>query len=252
MEFNLQPKSHTLFHFTKNLEFMKDILKNGFWPRYCLEDLSWYSNEANYQMAYPIVCFCDIPLSRVDEHVDFYGNFGLGLTKEWARLNKLSPVLYLNEGSDQQLAFKNICGENLKGQGFYKNSNDDVISIMSHIKPIEGKMFINGKFISKEFHQENEWRLSVNAKNTDYQTKSFLYENQFHDKSILEQENIRSKQLCSLKFTPSDIKYLFVKSDSDIPDLINFIQTELDHFSNSDVKILMSRVVSLETISSDM
>lgn len=252
MEFNLQPKSHTLFHFTKNLEFLKDILKNGFWPRYCLEDLTWYSNKPNYQSAYPIVCFCDIPLSRVDEHVDFYGNFGLGLTKEWAKLNKLSPVLYLNEGSAQQLALKKLFGENLKGQGFYKNSSDEINTIMSHIKPIEGKMFINGQFISKEFHQENEWRFAVNGKYAELKIKPFLYENQFHDKQVIEAENIKSKEQYSLKFSPSDIKYLFVKSDSDIPDLINFIQVELDHYSSSDIKILMSRVVSLETISSDM
>ena len=252
MEFYLQPKSHTLFHFTKNLSVLKDILKNGFWPRYCLEDIGWYSNNPNAQSAYPIVCFCDIPLSRVDEHVDFYGNFGLGLTKEWAKLNKLSPVLYVNEGSSQQLALKKLFGENLKGQGFYKNSGDDITAIMSHIKPIEGKMFINGQFISKEFHQENEWRFAVNGNYSDINIESFLYEHQFHDKKKLEPLNIKSKQMHSLKFAPSDIKYLFVKSDSDIPDLINFIQAELDHYSSSEIKILMSRIISLETISSDM
>jgi len=252
LEFNLQPKSQTLFHFTKNLEFLKDILKNGFWPRYCLEDLTWYGDNENYQSAYPIVCFCDIPLSRVDEHVGFYGNFGLGLTKDWAKLNKLSPVLYLNEGSAQQLAFKKLFRENLNGQEFYNDAGTDITAIMTHIKPIEGNMFINGQFISKEFHQENEWRFSVTGKNEDLSIKSFLYEHQFHDKNILEAENLKSKDSYSLKFSPSDIKYLFVKSDSDIPSLINFIQSELDHFTSAEVKILMSRVVSLETIRSDM
>jgi len=252
LEFNLQPKSHTLFHFTKNLEFLKDILKNGFWPRYCLEDLTWYGDNKNYQTAYPIVCFCDIPLSRVDEHVGFYGNFGLGLTKEWAKLNKLSPVLYLNEGSAQQLAFKKLFRENLSGQGFYKDAGTDIVSIMTHVKPIEGNMFINGQFISKEFHQENEWRFSVTGKSEDLSIKSFLTEHQFHDKNVLDVENLKSKNSYSLKFSPSDIKYLFVKSDSDIPSLINFIQSELDHFTSAEVKILMSRVVSLETIRADM
>ena len=247
----MQPKSHTLFHFTKNLEFLKDILLNGFWPRFCLEDVKWY-NSNDSQAAYPIVCFCDIPLSRVDEHVDFYGNFGLGVTKEWAKLNRLSPVIYLNEGSAQQLALRKLFGENLKGKQFYSGAGDDINTVMTHVKPIEGKMFINGQFISKEFHQENEWRFAVNGKSSELKIKPFIYENQYHDKQVLEAEKLKAKNTYSLKITPSDIKYLFVKTDADIPDLINFIQTKLDHYTSSEIKILMSRVVSLETISGDL
>ena len=51
---------------------------------------------------------------------------------------------------------------------------------------------------------------------------------------------------------PSDVKYIFVKSDSDIPDIINFIQTELDRFPAAALKVLMSRVVSLESITMDL
>jgi len=55
-----------------------------------------------------------------------------------------------------------------------------------------------------------------------------------------------------LKFSPRDIKYIFVKYDSDIPNIINFIQSDLDHYPSSDVKILLSRVTSLESISHDL
>lgn len=247
----MQPKSHTLFHFTKDVQFLKDILKNGFWPRFCLEDVKWYTGQDN-QCAYPIVCFCDIPLSRVDEHVDFYGNYGIGVTKDWAKLNKLSPVIYINEGSAQQLALTKLFGENLKGKQFYKGADDDINTILTHIKPIEGKMFINGQFLDKEFHQENEWRFAVNGKYTDLTVKPFLIERDFQNIKLLEAENLKSKNDYSLKISPSDIKYLFVKTDGDIPNLMNFLQTELDHYSNSEIKILMSRVVSLETISLDM
>lgn len=65
-------------------------------------------------------------------------------------------------------------------------------------------------------------------------------------------ENTKTKELASLKISPSDIKYLFVKSDADIPLLVNFIQTEMDTYSNKDTKILLSRITSLETISRDL
>lgn len=92
----MDPRSHTLFHFTKSSKVLKLILKNGFWPRYCLEDVSWMgmdAEDAEY-VAFPAVCFCDIPLSRIDEHVAFYGAFGIGLRKEWAVINNLNPILY--------------------------------------------------------------------------------------------------------------------------------------------------------------
>ncbi|WP_148300815.1 abortive infection system antitoxin AbiGi family protein [Shewanella marina] len=113
-------------------------------------------------------------------------------------------------------------------------------------------MYINGQFILKEFHQENEWRFAVNGKYIELKAKPFLLEKHFQDAQLLEKENLKTKEHYSVKISPSDIKYLFVKTDSEIPDLINFIQTELDHFASSEVKILMSRVVSLETISRDM
>lgn len=37
----MSPKSHTLFHFTKTNDVLKMVIKNGFWPRYCLEDVGW-------------------------------------------------------------------------------------------------------------------------------------------------------------------------------------------------------------------
>ncbi|MEH6628394.1 MAG: abortive infection system antitoxin AbiGi family protein [Motiliproteus sp.] len=247
----MQPKSHTLFHFTKNLTFLKDILKSGFWPRYCLEDVRWYTGADN-QSAYPMVCFCDIPLSRVDEHVNFYGSFGIGVTKEWAKSNGLSPVIYINENTKQHQALKKLLGENLKGKQFYKGADVDINTIMTHIKPIEGNMFIGGEFISKEFYQENEWRYSVTGDSNTIKIKPFLIENLYKNEKTLENENNNSKEFYSIKISPSDIKYLFVKSDSYIPDLINFIQSELDHYPSAEIKMLMSRVTSLETISRDM
>ena len=230
---------------------MKDILKSGFWPRYCLEDVSWYGdNEA--QSAYPIVCFCDIPLSRVDEHVDFYGDFGIGVTKEWAKCNRLSPVIYINEGSEQHFALKKLFHGNLIGNGYYGGSADDINNLLSHIKQTEGKMLVNGEFIQKEFHQENEWRYAVNGKATELNVMPFLYRKRFDTRELLEDQNAKSKENYSLRVSPSDIKYLFVKNDSDIPELMDFIQTQLGHYTNSDIKILMSRVISLETISRDM
>ncbi len=33
--------SETLFHFTRGRETLELILQDGFWPRYCIEDVQW-------------------------------------------------------------------------------------------------------------------------------------------------------------------------------------------------------------------
>lgn len=246
----MKPKSDTLFHFTKQIEFLKDILINGFWPRYCLEDMRWY-NGIESQSAYPLVCFCDIPLSRVDEHVDFYGDYGIGVTRDWAQRHGLSPVLYLSEGSIQHQSIRSIFSANLKSE-FYEGSSDDINNLISYIKPISGKMLIAEKFVEKDFFQENEWRYSVCGKHSDLKVKPYLIEIDYRNQELVNEQNVLSKLHYSLKIQPHDIRYIFVKQESDIPELANFIQTRLDHYSNADIKILMSKIIPLETIRRDL
>ncbi|MCR9953402.1 abortive infection system antitoxin AbiGi family protein [Vibrio parahaemolyticus] len=244
----MKPKSHTLFHFTKSRDTLKLILKNGFWPRYCLEDVEWMKVGNTKFAAFPMVCFCDIPLSRVDEHVKFYGEFGIGLTKEWAVKNGLSPIQYVSSNSDVPSAYQKLIN--------VLSSNTDTMSgwdylryLTSYCKPIEGNMVIDGKIVEKEFIQESEWRFI--ASNNEGMAE-FLSHSNFDNEEKLSEANQKTLQNNQLKFNANDIKYIFVKQDSDIPDIINFIQSELDFYLSSDLKVLMSRVISLESIVADL
>ncbi|GAB3102564.1 hypothetical protein G8770_10290 [Aestuariicella hydrocarbonica] len=240
-------KSHTLFHFTRSSGTLKSILKNGFWPRYCLEDIKWIEDEDNEFVAYPMVCFCDIPLSRVEEHVGFYGEFGLGLTKEWALKNGMTPVHYISQTSELPKSYNTLV--DLLGESDKKDQGWEVLRFMlAHTKPLEGRMSVSGELINKEFHQESEWRYIARNENihdtivgNDYKTQEFI-----------EGRNNETKRFCMLKFLPSDIKYIFVRNDSDIPEIIKFIQSELGGYPLNDVLLLISRVTSLESIRNDV
>lgn len=238
----MSPRSNTLFHFTKNLEILKYILKRGFWPRYCLEDMSWLGMKTTEFVAFPMVCFCDIPLSRVEEHVKFYGEFGIGLTKEWAKSNGLTPIHYIAPSSNMPEIYKNLFKSSKEGKGW-----ESLRYLLAHTKPIEGNMVIGGQLIEKEFHQESEWRYI--SKNDVI--KSFITKTQYEDVVSLEERN-KETEKHMLEFLPKDIKYIFVKNDSDIPEIINFIQAEMDKYPSADVKVLMSRVTSLESIHRDL
>ena len=245
----MKPKSETLFHFTKSSEILEIILKNGFWPRYCLEDIRWLEFTDIEYVSYPMVCFCDIPLSRISEHVSFYGSFGLGVSKDWAQKNKLNPVFYVSENSATTNALKN-----LKFSLAKLSEDNDVTDgfnmlryLYAYTKPTKGEIIADGKSIQKNFYQESEWRyVPLDTKTTH------LRRVDHDDTERLQKANEETKSSSLLKVTPSDIKYIFVKRDSDIPRMVNFIQSRMDEYFAADLKILLSRIVSLESLTVDL
>lgn len=245
----MKPRSSTLFHFTKNENVIFDIFKNGFWPRYCLEDIQYQGFDKFEFIAFPMVCFCDIPLSRILEHVDFYGSYGIGLSKDWAAKNNLNPLLYVSLGSDLNHCVSNIMGNILelkeKDRG---NSLNLIRYLIAHSKPTVGRILIDGEPVNKEFYQESEWRYVPQNKNV----AEYMLQDSFEDEGKLKEAHESSKEHSSLKFLPGDVAYVFVPKDSDIPNIINFMQSELDHYPNADLKVLFSRVISIESISRDM
>ncbi|WP_414709922.1 abortive infection system antitoxin AbiGi family protein [Puia sp.] len=89
--------SETLFHFTPTLANLKGIVSDKFRIAYCFEQYTLdYQTHSAY---YPMISFCDIPLSLAKNHINKYGSFAVGLTKDWGIRNKLNPVIYLETKS---------------------------------------------------------------------------------------------------------------------------------------------------------
>lgn len=98
--------SNTFYHFTTK-ENVIGILKEGFKPQLCWEDLNYIipdkpteEEKEEFQFAIPMVCFCDIPLSQINNHRKIYGDYGIGLSKDWIEQNNISPVLYAHKNSE--------------------------------------------------------------------------------------------------------------------------------------------------------
>lgn len=100
----------------------------------------------------------------------------------------------------------------------------------------------------KDFYQESEWRYVPQNEKID----EYLSQEEYQESKKLEASNSQTGDLCRLKFLPSDVKYIFVPTDAEIPAVMNFIQSELDMYPNADIKLLMSRVTSLESVSLDV
>lgn len=238
------PRSETIFHFTKKLDYLKSILKNGFFPRFCLEDVEWMESKDD-NLAYPIVCFCDIPLSRITEHTSYYGKYGLGLTKEWAIKNNLSPVLYFSDKNAHLPQLANFLLEQSK-----KDLNNTVLlentySLLKLMKPISGKMkdSSSGTIDEKDFYQESEWRYAAPSDELLKDSEDF---EELRDKAN------KSAEEYSLKFTSSDVKYIFISDDAEIIQLCNFIDNNMKELMTDEIEILKTKIISLKTIMNDM
>lgn len=241
------PKSRTLFHFTKSLDYLKGILQYGFRPRFCLEDTRHFGLEYLDYIAYPMCCFCDIPISRISDHTSFYGEYGLGMTKDWGQRNNLEPLIYVTSTGAINTFVSAAFGVDHQGlapdaEKLYEIIDKHFVRVMCLTKPLSGQMLIGGKVVEKDFYQENEWRFVP----PHYEA---LFEGEF--------ETQRDKKNAELEkspvtFLPPDIKYIFVKLDSEIPQIFDFIQNNLGQWPLNEIKILTSRIISLQTVVHDL
>jgi hypothetical protein len=238
----LKPKSDNLFHFTKSLDILKSILTEGIKPRLCLEDQEWFHQNGEDYAGFGMSCFCDIPLSRISEHTDFYGSFGIGLTKAWGIKNQLNPIVYCPPSGHIAELARGLLDWNPDDEQEYAKSSLHFFRLTSLIKPIIGKMVIAGNIVEKEFYQENEWRYVPEFDRAVGQDNYDEVKDEFN----------KELEEYSLKFSPQDIRYIFVPSDNDIPALVDFINNNLGAFPLNDLKVLQSRIVSLETLSIDL
>lgn len=87
-----QKRINHIFHYTKSFESLIQIINQGFAPSYCQEQIT----DLTYLI--PMVSFCNISIQDVDLYMR-YGNYGLGMSVDWAIRNQISPVIYVHDNS---------------------------------------------------------------------------------------------------------------------------------------------------------
>jgi hypothetical protein len=245
----MNARTKTLFHFTKRLDRLLRILQEGFWPQYSLEDVAWLDGGVA-RLAWPMVSFCDIPISRVREHTEFYGSYGIGLCRERWRATGLNPLLYVSPGSILRDSLKELLLEVRKNPD--PRSKTNAMIVLAHCKPLEGLTEVNGEIRKKDFYSECESRFTPWVEGGGGWKHGFLMEEQeFRDKQALEEANDERRNDRMLKFVPADVRYLLVKSVEDVPQLVRCINTELASYSPDVLDVLKTRITVLDEICSD-
>lgn len=283
--------SKTLFHFTRDFKFLTNILKNGIYIRYSLETYGKLLKSKS-ELVLPMSCFCDIPLSQISDHTKKYGTYSIGLSKEWGVKNGLSPVLYAHsksqtsnilnsltsdltkmldiEESDENRELLEDYGVSESDLDWYNSGkkkagsliekrNEELASQLGHflkyIKPYEGLGYSNGKEFTKvRFYDEREWRYVPPKKLLEKVELKDIYKREFYTNPIKRRYiNIKLATHKKLTFIPSDIKFIIVSNEDEIPKMIKELRAIYeDKCTVNELMILNSRIISLEQIIDDL
>lgn len=247
--------SNTIIHFTKKISSLKGILTSDFSIRYCQEIIQ--SNSSTIELLIPMVSFCDIPFSQIIQHVNNYGSYGIGLSKKWAEVNGLNPVLYLEKKSNlsnniTENLFPTLRGSSPKKIKEFTLETQKSRDFLRYIKNYQGDLIRAGKLIKKDyrFSDEREWRYVLEP-SIDY----LFYANiknvpkaEIPKKKEKHNKEVKSQ---SLKLTPNDIIYIIIKKESERDGIITTIEKAKGKFSHTEVKRLTSRIISIEQLKTD-
>lgn len=246
--------ANTLFHFTRTKENLINILRNDFHVRYSPENFHYYENN---KAAIPMVCFCDIPLAQIKDHVDEFGSYALGLKKEWGIDKGISPVIYTLKNTFLDSCLRDMyvkCHIDKDDPSLTVEERDQLLEdsfkffrLSSFIKEYEGVSRKTEK--PKRFYDEREWRYILPTElMKDY---SRLLDYEFENAEFLKAYNDDIAKYHRLEFVPNDISYIIVEKESEILETIDLVQTIKERFTENEKKLLTTRIISMERIKED-
>jgi len=228
----------TLFNFMKKPEFLYMIFKNmAIVPRYYKEEID-YLNIGMKEIAYPMVCFCDINLHRIDAHMEFYGGYGIAFSKQWGIKSGIQSIQYINKESGLRKDFTEAFNVAINEDEKSEKLANYILTHMCFFKPIEGDMEVCGAMKHKNFTDECEWRYVPNMSSTDMPLA--VPEHSLFQITTLNKAMLKVKEVW-LTFTPEDIKYIIIQSPDEMDELITIFRDK--GLSEKQIFMLVSKII---------
>lgn len=228
----------TLFHFVGKLDYLLDAIeKDALIPRYCVETVS-YLKIPYPEIAYPMLCFCDINLHKIKEHMDFYGGYGIAFSKQWGIAQGIQPIQYININSHLTNDFTDAFNAAVNSS-YTDKVQDYLLTQMYFLKPIEGEMRRNGKLEYKNFTDECEWRFIPDAASEKF--PSVLTGSGIARKDTLN-AGIRYTDRLWLKYQEDDVKYIIIQNKSEFDLVVDKILTK-SYLNNYEKNFLISKIM---------
>lgn len=244
--------SSILFHHKSEFEYLFQILKKGFIHRENEEYLpnprsidTRHFNPDTVPTCYKnkIICFTDLPIERLSNHIIQYGKYIIGMNKGWGSYNGVSPVKYVHAQSPELLnkVFIDTIDRlefNLPQKRVELSStihSEEVKKLEVKIRQLELYIYsqismtraidgiwhdrVGGGVIKRNFYDEREWR-SVNFG--------------IDDKPIL--------------FKGYDMELIYVVSENERKEIINYFSKNLDKFELKSISEVDYKVKLISSI----
>lgn len=279
-------RTSSIFRFCNERNMLQKYLETGIFPNYCEEDFS--NNELNIDLVIgiPMASFCDIPITLLAEHYSRYGEYGLGLSKEWAIKRGISPIMYItNENTlksilhllySEQRHANEVNSENFKEEALMSTiaGTPDKLDYFVKILSTKNEAYLNryllgfiksymGTFEKKKIcnYSENEWRYIVpESEKIPWFWTHDDYVKWRSPKGLTKcpkpepNDELKSHRLT---FEAQDITYIIVKEESQIKHIVKKIRS-LDALGGScvplteeDKDLLCSKIISRDRIDKD-
>lgn len=225
-------QADSLFTFTTKLEYLITMIKNKrVSARYCEEDLSYLNIPNLKKIAFPMKCFCDINMHRLEIHLMFYGYYGLAFEKSWGMQKGIQPIQYVNPDSDLKQDFVESFSAAMNLDVQDENSpqakmQNFLLHELMYYKPYAGtiKNRITGEVQTKCFTDECEWRFIPNVVKTGFH--QILRDEEIINSGSLKllSDSLEKVVDSSLAFNYEDIKYIIIEKFDDYKILCDVIK----------------------------
>lgn len=249
--------SNVLFHFTDKREYLLNILRKNFSARYCPEYGPHEGVEESHPVppkyARPMVCFCDLPLFLIKNHLKRYGPYGIGLKKEWGIKNGISSVLYAHRYANTLTTMirVSVLGSNrVQSSEEYMEFRSAIEWLIGLVKPYEGPWWRHGEYKGTvRFYDEREWRFAPYFDNAAIQIPAQL---EYVRDMDLEINDVRIRRRYLLEFVPEDIEYVILDNEDEIVDMVEMVRQIKGRYDESVVTKLTTKIITAKRILEDM
>jgi len=229
--------SNTLFHFFREFPFLMQAINDGLWPRYFVEK-KWSAKD----IAIPMFCFCDIPLSQIKDHIDEYGHYGIGVSKDFARDNNITPVTYLSQDSylmDKLSYF--ISTFDTPSFNLKQMSVEELM--LYYVKKVSG--YNSDDELKRKFYDEREWRY-IPQISRDVHLE--LLTGEYDEKEKVNEYSERTKA-CMIRLKPDNISYIIVNNECEVKEMIKVLKKRFE--SHRLLEQLYTRIITVKQIKED-
>lgn len=207
------PRAQFLFHYTRKFDHLRDMLKNGLWPRFCIENFSWLFNQ-EVSIAFPLLSFCDIPPDVAYMHRERYGNYAIGFSKDLAGDLDIVPIWYVHV--DTTIAKHLAKLFKPPKRRFNLNDIESLRPLLPFLKSTIGDQPDRTAQYRTEsimaFDEEMEWRYTPEILSSKWIAIS-------SQRSVSDDDHNLSKEH-RMVIKPNLISHVFVQSQKEVEDLI--------------------------------